>query len=58
MRSAREDSVRGAIDKLAGRVLQIWGRWTGSRKARATGRAARARGATRSAKSRLKRHAG
>jgi uncharacterized protein YjbJ (UPF0337 family) len=58
MRSAREDRVRGGIDKLAGRVLQAWGRWTGSRKALATGRAARVRGASRSAKGRLKRHAG
>jgi uncharacterized protein YjbJ (UPF0337 family) len=58
MRSARQDRIKGGIDKLAGHVLQLWGRLTGNRKTRATGRAARARGATRSAKGRLKRHAG
>jgi uncharacterized protein YjbJ (UPF0337 family) len=58
MRSAREDSIRGGIDKFAGRVLQAVGTWTRSRTVLAAGRAARARGAGRSAKGRLKRRAG
>ena len=57
MRSAREDSMRGAIDRMAGRVLEAFGRLTGNREAQMKGRAARARGGSRSAKGRLKRHA-
>jgi uncharacterized protein YjbJ (UPF0337 family) len=56
MRSAREDNFKGRIDKIAGRVLVAFGRLTGNRKARVTGRAARARGTGRSFKGRLKRH--
>jgi uncharacterized protein YjbJ (UPF0337 family) len=55
MRSAREDTTRGVIDKMAGRVLEAFGRLTGNRKAVAIGKAARARGVGRSAKGRLKR---
>jgi uncharacterized protein YjbJ (UPF0337 family) len=55
MRSAREDMVRGAIDKVAGRVLQAWGKLTGNRSARVKGKKARGRGAVRSAKGHLKR---
>ena len=55
MRSAREDRVRGRIDKIAGQALEAFGRLTGRRSARVTARAARARGAARSAKGRLKR---
>ena len=58
MRSAREDTIRGGIDKIAGSVLDAFGRLTGNRSARAKGKAARVRGAGRSAKSRLKRRAG
>ena len=56
MRSAREDRIRGRIDKLVGRMLEAFGTLTGRRSARLTGRAARARGAGRFAKARLKRH--
>ena len=56
VRSAREDRIRGRIDKLAGQVLEAFGRLTGRRSARLKGRAARARGAGRSTKGRLKRH--
>jgi uncharacterized protein YjbJ (UPF0337 family) len=55
MRSAREDMIRGAIDKIAGRVLEVCGKLTGSRSAGAMGKAARGRGAVRSAKGHLKR---
>jgi uncharacterized protein YjbJ (UPF0337 family) len=57
MRSARQDRIRGTIDKMAGRVLEGVGKLTGNRKAGAKGKAARARGAGRSGKGRLKRHA-
>jgi uncharacterized protein YjbJ (UPF0337 family) len=55
MRSARQDMIRGAIDKIAGRVLEAGGKLTGNRSAGAMGKAARGRGAVRSAKGRLKR---
>jgi uncharacterized protein YjbJ (UPF0337 family) len=58
MRSAREDKIRGGIDKIAGRVLEAFGRLTGNRSAGMKGKAARVRGAGRSTKGRLKRHAG
>jgi uncharacterized protein YjbJ (UPF0337 family) len=47
--------IRGAIDKIAGRVLQAWGKLTGNRSARVKGKKARGRGAVRSAKGHLKR---
>jgi uncharacterized protein YjbJ (UPF0337 family) len=56
MRSARQDTIRGAIDKIAGRVLEAYGKLTGNRSASAKGKAARGRGASRSAMGRLKRH--
>jgi uncharacterized protein YjbJ (UPF0337 family) len=57
MRSARQDTIRGGIDKIAGRVLEAFGRLTGNRSAGAKGKAARGRGALRSAKGRVKRRA-
>jgi uncharacterized protein YjbJ (UPF0337 family) len=57
MRSARQDRIRGAIDKMAGRVMEAVGKLTGNRSAAAKGKAARARGTGRSVKGRLKRHA-
>jgi uncharacterized protein YjbJ (UPF0337 family) len=57
MRSSRQDTIRGGIDKIAGRVLEAFGKLTGNRSAGAKGKAARARGAGRSVKGRVKRHA-
>jgi uncharacterized protein YjbJ (UPF0337 family) len=54
MRSAREDKVRGRLDRIAGRVLEAFGRLTGNRSTVMKGKAARGRGAGRSAKGRLK----
>jgi uncharacterized protein YjbJ (UPF0337 family) len=54
MRSASRDKASGTIDKIAGRVLEAFGKLTGSRKADATGKAARGRGAGRRAKGRAK----
>jgi uncharacterized protein YjbJ (UPF0337 family) len=56
-RSARQDKIRAGIDKIAGRVLEAFGKLTGNRSAGAKGKAARGRGAGRSAKGHLKRHA-
>ena len=55
VRSAREDNIRGVIDRLAGSVLAFFGKLTGNRSAAAKGKAARTRGEGRSAKGRVKR---
>jgi uncharacterized protein YjbJ (UPF0337 family) len=55
MRSARKDKAAGKADTLAGRVLEAIGKLTGRRSTAAKGKAARTRGAGRSAKGRLKR---
>jgi uncharacterized protein YjbJ (UPF0337 family) len=55
MKSAGEDTIRGRIDKIAGRALEAFGKLTGNRSADAKGKAARARGTGRFAKGRLKR---
>jgi uncharacterized protein YjbJ (UPF0337 family) len=55
MKSARRDKAEGTLDKVAGRVLEAFGKLTGNRSARAKGKVARGRGAGRSAKSRVKR---
>ena len=57
MRSAKQDSVAGTVDRIAGRVLEMIGKITGRRTTSAKGKAARARGAGRSAKGRVKRSA-
>jgi uncharacterized protein YjbJ (UPF0337 family) len=55
MRSRRRDTAQGTIDRLAGKVMEVFGKATGNHKTRATGKAARGRGAGRSAKGRAKR---
>lgn len=52
MRSSRQNRVAGRIDTLAGRILEAIGKLTGRRSTAAKGKAARARGAFRSAKGR------
>jgi uncharacterized protein YjbJ (UPF0337 family) len=54
-KSGRRNKAEGKLDKLAGRVLEAFGKLTGKRSARAKGKAARGRGAGRSAAGRLKR---
>ena len=54
MKSARRDKTEGTIDRVAGRVLEAFGKLTGNRKSTAKGKAARGRGAGRSAKGRDK----
>jgi uncharacterized protein YjbJ (UPF0337 family) len=55
MKSRRRDKAEGTIDKIAGRVLEAFGKLTGNRKAGAKGKAARGRGAGRRAKGSAKR---
>jgi uncharacterized protein YjbJ (UPF0337 family) len=57
MRSSRQDRAAGGLDKVAGRVLEAFGKLTGNRSASAKGKAARGRGHGRSAKGRAKRWA-
>jgi uncharacterized protein YjbJ (UPF0337 family) len=54
MRSARQDHAAGKADTLAGKLLELVGRVTGDRKTSAKGKAARSRGAGRTAKGRVK----
>ena len=54
MKAARRDKWGGRIDRFAGRVMEFFARLTGNRKAGAKGKAARFRGAARSAKGRFK----
>ena len=54
-KSGRRNEAEGAIDKIAGRVLEAFSKLTGKRSAGAKGKAARARGAARSKKGRAKR---
>ena len=54
MRSSKNDKARGTLDKIAGRILDAFGKLTGKKSTRAKGKAARTRGAGRSAKGRAK----
>ena len=54
MRSGRRDKAAGGADGVAGRVLELVGKVTGKRSTAAKGKAARGRGAGRSAKGRAK----
>jgi len=53
-KSARRNKTEGALDKVAGRALELFSKVTGNRSAGAKGKAARGRGAGRSAKGRAR----
>ena len=53
-KSARRNKAEGALDKVAGRALELFSKVTGNRSAGAKGKAARGRGAGRSAKGRAR----
>lgn len=55
MKSGRRNQAEGTLDKVAGRVLDAWGKVTGKPSTRAKGKAAKGRGAGRSAMGRTKR---
>jgi uncharacterized protein YjbJ (UPF0337 family) len=48
-KSGRRNQAEGKVDRLAGRVLEAFGKLTGNRSAGAKGKAARTRGRGRSA---------
>ena len=50
MRSSRQDKSAGTVDRVAGRVMEAFSKLTGKTSAGAKGKAARGRGAARSAK--------
>jgi uncharacterized protein YjbJ (UPF0337 family) len=54
MKSARRDKLEARLDRFAAWLMEAVGRLTGKRKTGAKGKAARVRGAARSAKGRLK----
>ena len=47
MKSAKRNSAEGTLDRIAGRLLEMFGNVTGRKSTRAKGKAARARGAGR-----------
>jgi len=56
-RTRRRRTTEGTGDRITGRVLEMIGKLTGKRSARAAGKAKRARGRGRAAKGRAKRRA-
>jgi uncharacterized protein YjbJ (UPF0337 family) len=58
MKSGSRDRAEGFVDRVAGRILEMWSKLTGRGSAGAKGKAARARGKGRGAKGRAKRRAG
>jgi uncharacterized protein YjbJ (UPF0337 family) len=57
MKSARRNKAEGTMDKIAGRLMTLWGKVTGKPSSRVKGRAARGRGRARSARGRIRRTA-
>jgi uncharacterized protein YjbJ (UPF0337 family) len=55
MKSGRRNTAEGTLDRVAGRVMEAFGKLTGNKQAGAKGKAARGRGAGRSATGRVKR---
>ena len=55
MKSSRRDHAEGTLDRIAGRVLELWGALTGRRSTRTKGKLARGRGAVRRRKGAAKR---
>ena len=56
-KSARRNQAEGTMDKIGGRVLEMWGKLTGKTSTRAKGKAARGRGKARSGTGKLRRSA-
>jgi uncharacterized protein YjbJ (UPF0337 family) len=56
-KSARRNKTEGAVDRLAGRVLEVVGKVTGRKSHKAKGKAARARGSTRKKRGQAKKTA-
>jgi uncharacterized protein YjbJ (UPF0337 family) len=58
MKSGSRDKAEGFVDRVAGRILEMWSKLTGNKKSGAKGKAARARGRGRSAKGGAKKRTG
>jgi uncharacterized protein YjbJ (UPF0337 family) len=54
-KSAERNQAEGTLDRIAGSVLDFWGRITGSPKTRAKGKAAKGRGKARKTTAKAKR---
>jgi uncharacterized protein YjbJ (UPF0337 family) len=44
MKSAKRNSAEGTLDRMAGRLMELFGKVTGRKSTKAKGKAARARG--------------
>lgn len=53
-KSSRRDRAEGSLDRLGGRVLELFGRVTGRKSKQAKGKIARLRGSARSGRGRAK----
>ena len=58
LKSSRRDKAEGTLDKIGGRVLEMWSKVTGKPTTKAKGKAARGRGRARSTKGLAKSRAG
>jgi uncharacterized protein YjbJ (UPF0337 family) len=56
-KSARRNSAEGGLDRVAGRLMEMFGKVTGRRSTKAKGKAARARGGGRRQTGKAKRAA-
>jgi uncharacterized protein YjbJ (UPF0337 family) len=56
-KSSKRNRSEGAMDRIGGRLMEMIGRITGKTSTKAKGKAARGRGATRTARGRAKRAA-
>jgi len=54
-KSSQRDRTEGVLDRIGGRLLEMFGTLTGRKRHKAKGKAARLRGSTRSRKGRAKR---
>jgi uncharacterized protein YjbJ (UPF0337 family) len=54
MKSGKRDQAEGALYKVGGRLLEVFGSLTGDRKKEVKGRLGRARGTTKDGEGRLK----
>jgi uncharacterized protein YjbJ (UPF0337 family) len=58
VKSGSRDKAEGVVDRVAGRILELFSKLTGKRSSGAKGKAARARGRARRAKGGAKKRAG
>ena len=54
MKSHRKDKAEGTVERMAGRAMEAWAKFTGRHGTGAKGKAARTRGAGKRARGRVK----